>query len=101
MQVARAAAIAQRHAADREREVYLHAKREAERAERDCHAETEVLEELSLERVEQEASRASAAHDKMAVEASVAIKMESHHRARANDRGQARRELREKAHAQV
>lgn len=42
-QVAREAATMQRAAAERERHVHLHAKREAGRAERDHHANAEVL----------------------------------------------------------
>lgn len=41
-QVARTAAVAQRTAAEREGQVYLHAKREADRAERQYHASGEV-----------------------------------------------------------
>lgn len=51
--------------------------------------------------MEQEASRGSAAYKKVAIEASLAAKVEAHHRARAGDRQQARRDLREKANAQV
>lgn len=40
--VAREAATIQRAAAERERHVHLHAKREADRAERDHHASAEV-----------------------------------------------------------
>lgn len=51
--------------------------------------------------MEQEAARVSVAYKKMVIEASVAAKLEAHHRERAEDRKQARRHLREKANAQV
>lgn len=51
--------------------------------------------------MEQEASRMAEAMGKASIEVAVAAKMEAHHRTRAADREQARRDLREKADAQV
>lgn len=64
-------------------------------------ADMKIREELSRERVEREAAMISAAKKKVAIEASVASKMERHHRARATAQDQARRDLRNKANAQV
>eukprot|EP00903_Cladosiphon_okamuranus_P020361 g18681.t1 len=62
-QIAREAATMQRAAAERERQVHLHAKREADRAERDHHANAEELvERLKREdalRIKQEAKARS------------------------------------------
>ncbi|CBJ27963.1 conserved unknown protein [Ectocarpus siliculosus] len=99
--VAREAATSQRAAADRERNVQLQAKREADRAERDHHANAEILETLADEKAAHEALQESEVAKRVSIEADVAGKMEEHHRARAVQRGEARQQLHKKAQAQL
>ncbi|CAM9167315.1 unnamed protein product, partial [Hapterophycus canaliculatus] len=100
-QVAREAATAQRAAAKREHQVHLHAKREADRAERELHASAEILETLAGEKAAQEALETSEVSKRVAIEEGVAAKMEKHHRTRAGQRGEARQKLHQKAQAQL
>ncbi|CAN0059637.1 unnamed protein product, partial [Ectocarpus sp. 12 AP-2014] len=99
--VAREAATSQRAAADRERHAQLQAKREADRAERDHHANAEILETLADEKAAHEALQEAEVAKRVSIEADVAGKMEEHHRARAVQRGEARQQLHKKAQAQL
>ncbi|CAM9207030.1 unnamed protein product, partial [Laminaria digitata] len=101
-QIAEEAVIAQRETAERERYVHLHAKREADRAERALHANAEARKgTLAGEKMEQEASHASEVTRRAKVEEGIAEKMEKHHVSRAAQREQARVELGVKAKAQL